>query len=121
MLDPVREKARQPAKCVGGFRLGRNFLDHLTVIGGGSKKLSIELNDHAWLEFDRLPEILHWDFGTLRHADLIEHEHWWAVIGACRLQLIGKVLCIPQAGEIRHGGHDDMIGLEHDFLDPARP
>ena len=68
-----------------------------------------------------MAEILHRDFWTLGHADLVEHEQRRPVVRARALELIDQILGVAQIGEIGRRRDHHMVGPEHDLLRPGRP
>src|SRR4051812_34377737 len=62
------------AEHVVGAIVGGDFSDHLAVVGGGAEGGGVERDRAQQPALDRLGEFLRRDLGTLRHAELVDHQ-----------------------------------------------
>ena len=83
-----RRNASAAFPCVG------HLLDHLPVIGCLADQLNIEIDDDLGLEVDSMTEIFDRNFGTLRHANLVQQEYRRPVVWTRALKLVNKVFGI---------------------------
>src|SRR5262245_21507928 len=80
------EHLRKLAEGLGSAVAGREFGDHLPIVGGGAEHLRLERDDGNWPLIERLREISGIDLGSLGHSDLVEAIVRAAVVGPRRLQ-----------------------------------
>ena len=106
---------------LGGAVIGREFRDHLAVIGGGAEHPRVERNSRDRLALDGLGESRALDFRALGHADLIKTIERRAVVGPRRLRICQHVLGVAQIGKVRLGDDQDVIRPDQGALGPGRP
>src|SRR6185312_16624282 len=120
LLGAVGQQIGEAAEALCRLRLGGHLLDHLPVIRRRAEQLSVEIDYYLRLELYRIAKVLHRDFWTFWHADVVEHEQRRLIVGSRALELIDQIFGIAQIGEIGRCGNDHMVGAEHDLLSPSR-
>src|SRR2546421_480422 len=71
-LGTAGERLREMPESLRRTMPGRDFGDHLSIVGCRAEQLRLEGNRCRRIELQRLGEIRRLDFRALRHADLVE-------------------------------------------------
>src|SRR3981189_2622517 len=73
-------------KHLADAMIGRDFRDHLAVVGRGAEDSRVTWNRRDRLTLNGLGEFARGDFRPLGHADLAEAIERWPVVGPRRLE-----------------------------------
>src|SRR6185312_8802059 len=99
----------------------RAFRDRLACAFSRAETGRLEGNAYDRIDLENAGEFVRRNFRSFGYSDLIEHELGRSVVRARLPEQLNQVFRVAQAGQIRCGRHDDLVGGNQTPFGPIGP